>query len=1152
MSASLAGYFFKQYFDDNGNPLADGKIWAYNAGTGDLKDTFSNSTGGSGNKNTNPITLSASGRTKIYLEEGTYDFVIKNSTGTTIDTESGVAGNAGGANSMQTVASIDDLKALVAGSSSYVTVAGYYGNGTKGGGIFYWNSSSTASDNAGTIIIPNSGPGTGRWYRIFKGAVDITFFGATGNGSSDDFTAINTAAIYVQALTYGGELYFPLGLYNIESNITFGTKVRITKEKGAQLLSTDTITINGTVDLLEDVFFPIIGTVTFASSACSKYLDPRWFGAKIDGITDDIQAWTRVIASCPTGGAIKVPLGISLIKSTLNISRGYITFEGEGHKCCMLFENTSANTDGLVFNIDGGAPDAFIHQVKLNNFCLASGNPNGGNYARDLLVMELCDFSSTNNLFVLGASRYDTVLQSCILCDFDIISSINCLPYTEINAANSNQGKLRIKAIKTYTIGDVSTNSCKIHVKLAGTNTYTLGTQAAIFIEDQGEQGNNYITGSCESMTDGRAIHIIKCSTTSISDFHGEQPSSIFMDRCFSCSIGSGVRVQGSTSNPAIKLTTCSSILIDGVEVIDNPLTIDSDCRFTSLGMVTYNGTSLSDSSNSTTVISGQRYSSNVRLSQTSKNIVDAENILWNGDFKRFESGAPASFGNPSTSVAFSQTGINPNTGIALSDTFRHYGTNACKFVTSAAGSIEIQIPTAGNTLYPSTAGSGTGLGKWLTLDMWVYSLAAAGSLNITVQTVNDGDSDLSEGSSIDDVWNRVFGTYRVQKVDGTIPTTTSILISWNGAGTFYLADMSLRAGFGTPNILASAGTFNKNFLSAGNNKITFGNTIPRTGNGNVGDLHISTNTVNTGETTSIWRCVADGTPGTWITANSFFYVFDKTINNFTACATSTTTNINIASAPASGAAALDNTAVTPGVSRILVWFQTTPSENGIYIWNGSGNAMTRATDLDSISTEAIDGYKVYVTAGTAWGGRQFRLNNTYPSTDITFSPDTVPSFYPTFYNGYTSTNATLWPSSNVGAVYGMSLPFNGGTYSYQYFHDSVAQVMYIRYGAGTDTWGNWVQICDGTSVTQTFADGKIFSFGGTIGSKFGNSTAEKMGWYNKTPVIQQSATGTTAGFTANVGATVKDDSTFSGNEAGGLYTIGDIVGCLKRYGFLS
>lgn len=70
-----------QFFDSNGDPLAGGLLYTYNAGTSTPVSTYTSRSGAA--YNTNPIVLDSSGRTpaEIWLEGGVlYKFVLKDST----------------------------------------------------------------------------------------------------------------------------------------------------------------------------------------------------------------------------------------------------------------------------------------------------------------------------------------------------------------------------------------------------------------------------------------------------------------------------------------------------------------------------------------------------------------------------------------------------------------------------------------------------------------------------------------------------------------------------------------------------------------------------------------------------------------------------------------------------------------------------------------------------------------------------------------------------------------------------------------------------------------------------------------------------------------------------------------------------------------
>lgn len=93
--ANIAPYVFWQSFDNSGDPLAGGKIYTYEAGTSTPKATYTDS--GEGTANANPVILDANGRADIWLGDGSYKFVIYDSSDNLIDTVDNVVGEAANA-----------------------------------------------------------------------------------------------------------------------------------------------------------------------------------------------------------------------------------------------------------------------------------------------------------------------------------------------------------------------------------------------------------------------------------------------------------------------------------------------------------------------------------------------------------------------------------------------------------------------------------------------------------------------------------------------------------------------------------------------------------------------------------------------------------------------------------------------------------------------------------------------------------------------------------------------------------------------------------------------------------------------------------------------------------------------------------------------
>lgn len=106
MAYSLAPVIKQQFFDDNGDPLAGGKIYSYQAGTTTPQATYTDSTGAT--PNANPVILDAAGRAAIWLNTDlSYKFLIKTSADVSVFNEDNIIGLS--TNNSVATASIQDL-----------------------------------------------------------------------------------------------------------------------------------------------------------------------------------------------------------------------------------------------------------------------------------------------------------------------------------------------------------------------------------------------------------------------------------------------------------------------------------------------------------------------------------------------------------------------------------------------------------------------------------------------------------------------------------------------------------------------------------------------------------------------------------------------------------------------------------------------------------------------------------------------------------------------------------------------------------------------------------------------------------------------------------------------------------------------------------
>ena len=151
----------------------------------------------------------------------------------------------GAGNTVATIAAMTALTGMADGQVAQPL--GYYAAGDGGGGPpRYWSAASTATHNGGSVLQPDSAPAAGRWLWDWSGAINAKWFGAKGDGTTDDTTKIQAAAT-AAINSPAKELLFSDGSFKIvpATNVAYNDNSSLTRKTGVVVESATGITVRG-------------------------------------------------------------------------------------------------------------------------------------------------------------------------------------------------------------------------------------------------------------------------------------------------------------------------------------------------------------------------------------------------------------------------------------------------------------------------------------------------------------------------------------------------------------------------------------------------------------------------------------------------------------------------------------------------------------------------------------------------------------------------------------------------------------------------------------------------------------------------------------------------------------------------------------------
>ena len=233
-----------QELDNSGKILNGGKIYTYRLGTNTPKITYQDINGET--PNTNPVILDSVGSAQIYLN-GSYTLWLYDENdvqvGPPVDIEGGINNfiTSGGSgtfadNIVVSVNNYNDVRALT-NPYAWVFVQGRELQADGGEGLFYFDASSSESDDDGVTLQPST---TGRYIRYNVTNIEPTWFGLVYNDSSDQSIYLDKAA--TASIRYARPVLINDSVY-INSNYTITSGSEYIFTDNSKMVSTLSVTM---------------------------------------------------------------------------------------------------------------------------------------------------------------------------------------------------------------------------------------------------------------------------------------------------------------------------------------------------------------------------------------------------------------------------------------------------------------------------------------------------------------------------------------------------------------------------------------------------------------------------------------------------------------------------------------------------------------------------------------------------------------------------------------------------------------------------------------------------------------------------------------------------------------------------------------------
>jgi len=366
-----------------GEPLVGGFVWHYVPATSNLKDTYKDIAGTV--LNTNPIVLDANGSAVIW-GNGTYRQLLLDAAGNTIwdqDTSSGIS------SVMDAVTGAATLSLAMQSLGISLPWQPVVGAASLSTGMTTMGISPAMQPvvGAATLALARTALGVDA---VGLEVYNVKAYGATGDGVTDDLTAINLAI----AACVSGIVYFPPGIYMVTSTLFIPPGVAFwgtTRLSSTIIAGANNVNLVGFVASALTTGFAItnLGFSSGGFSGCA--------GILLDGVDSSkrlsiINLTNLYFSTLNVGIYLSYGANITMYNCFANVCTTGFWLNNCADVSLVALQ--AQNGPGFGFYIIGSSPGAFDEGVKLVN-CSTNGQVYGFSVQdQDWGMMSNCSFTT--------------------------------------------------------------------------------------------------------------------------------------------------------------------------------------------------------------------------------------------------------------------------------------------------------------------------------------------------------------------------------------------------------------------------------------------------------------------------------------------------------------------------------------------------------------------------------------------------------------------------------------------------------------------------------------------------------------------------------------------------------------------------------------